>query len=497
MATVPLPANPDLGQLRKRARELQKAVRAGDRRALALVAEHNPRAEVRGFALHQAQLVVARRYGFTSWPHLSRHLEIINGRAWNFTEESGPSPAGERFLRLACLNFATDGPERRARAVALVAADPALPATSLAVAAACADVEAVGRHLAADPAAAVRRADPYGWSPLMYQAYARHDPSIGRAETLATARLLLDAGAEVNDGRFFGGLPTPFTVLTGLFAGNTRELPAHPWAVPFAEVLLAAGADPNDGQTLYNRMFDPADDHLEVLFAHGLGRRDGGPWRRLLGDQVESPAVMLAALLDYAVSHDQRARVALMARNGVDVTGPLTTVRSYNDTGRTPIEVALRNGNRALADDLRGRGATEPALTPVDAFIGAALAGDAAAVAATAPEIVAAARTARPGVIVWAAGLRRTTSVELLVAAGFDIDALGRSDVPAEQRWHTALHAAVECDDAALARRLLDLGAGLSSRDERFHATPLDWARHLGRDRLVALLTEAKPSHGS
>jgi hypothetical protein len=135
--------------------------------------------------------------------------------------------APERFLRLACLNFATDAPERRARAAALLAAGPALPATSLAVAAACADVEAVRRHLAADPAAAARRADPYGWSPLMYQAHARHDPSIGRAATLSTARLLLDAGAEVNDGRFFGGLPTPFTVLTGLFAGNTRERPIY------------------------------------------------------------------------------------------------------------------------------------------------------------------------------------------------------------------------------------------------------------------------------
>jgi ankyrin repeat protein len=490
MATVPLPENPDLGQLRKRARELQKAVRAGDREALTLIAEHNPQADVRGFALNQAHLALARRYGFTSWPHLTRHLEIIKARTWNFTEENADlASAAARFLRLACLNFADDSPARRARAATLFAADPALPAASLAVAAACADVQAVRRHLAADPSAATRRAEPYGWSPLMYQAYARHDPSIGRAATLATARLLLDAGADPGDGRFFLGLPTPFTLLTGLFGGNTADLPEHPQAIPFAELLLAAGADPNDGQTLYNRMFGRADDHLEVLFAHGLGRGDGGPWRRLLGDQVESPAVMLAALLDYAVSHDQRSRVALMARNGVDVTGPLTTVRPYNHAGRTPIELALLSGNRPLADQLRGFGATPPRLTPVEAFIAAALAGDAAEVAGTAPEVIAEARKQRPGVIVWAAALRRAGSIDLLVAAGFDVDAMGRSDVPVETGWHTALHAAVEKNDVTLVRKLLDLGASRDIRDRRFQATPADWAAHFGREQLVRLLT--------
>ena len=39
MATVPLPQDPDLGQLRTQARELQRAVRAGEPAVLALVAE--------------------------------------------------------------------------------------------------------------------------------------------------------------------------------------------------------------------------------------------------------------------------------------------------------------------------------------------------------------------------------------------------------------------------------------------------------------------------
>ena len=482
MPTFPLPEHPDLGQLRKLARELQRQVRAGDPAALAL-ADHP--AAVRTFPLSAAQRVLARRYGFASWPRLRRHVEVITARTWTLSE---PASAEPDFLRLACLTWGHEPVDRRA-AAALLAADPDLPATSLAVAAACADVAQVRRHLAADPAAAGRRADPFDWSPLMYQAYARHDPLIGRDATLTTARLLIDAGADPNDGRFFLGLPTPFTVLTGVFGAASPDLPAHPHATAFAELLLDAGADPNDGQTLYNRMFATDDDHLRVLFAYGLGRGDGGPWHRLLGDQVESPRQMLAALLDWAVAHDQRARVALLAANGVDVTAPIAAGRHYSATGRTPIEIAQLSGNTELAEELRSLGAAEPRLSPEEAFVAAVLAGDARAVAATPAPVLASARLLRPGLIVWAAGLGRSASVELLVSSGFDVNAFGRADVPVEDRWETALHTAVRNDDLALARRLLALGADPDLPDQRFGSTPLGWAQHLGRPSLVDLLT--------
>ena len=534
MPTVPLPEHPNLDQLRKQAKELQRAVRTGDPRSVALVARHCP-AAARPLSLSTAQLVLARHHGFPSWPRLRRHVEVIAARTWTLTEppssghgESSESPAAA-FLRLACLNFTRDAPAHRERAAQLLAAEPALPATSPAVAAACADVEALRGHLAADPGAATRPAAPHGWSPLMYQAYARHDPAIGRDATVATARLLLAAGADPNDGRFFLGLPTPFTVLTGVFAGATADQPAHPHAAALADVLLAAGADPNDGQTLYNRMFGADDGHLRVLFAHGLGRDGGGPWHTLLGDQLESPAEMLSALLDWAVTHDQRDRVALLAANGVDLHAPITARRRYSDTGRTPIELALLNGHTALAAQLRAERTQSPSLgpagdspapdlaaggsptpdlsgagspapniggaglpvnfTPADAFVAAALAGDADGVAGTPEPVVEAARTARPGLIVWATALGRAESVELLAAAGFDVNVYGRADVPVEEPWQTALHVAAGDGDLSMARRLLALGADPDRRDRRFRATPLDWARHFAREPLIALLT--------
>ncbi len=134
------------------------------------------------------------------------------------------------------------------------------------------------RHLAG-PArrAASSTGGPYGWSPLLYQAYARHNPGVELAATLETARLLLAAGADPNDGRFWHALPTPFTVLTGVLGYGERRQPWHPHAIAFARLLLESGADPNDGQTLYNRMFGSNNDHLVLLFQHGLGRDTEGP----------------------------------------------------------------------------------------------------------------------------------------------------------------------------------------------------------------------------
>lgn len=70
------PERPDLAQLRRQAKELQRAAQAGDAEALARVGGVSDR-----LSLSAAQLAVAREYGFASWPRLKaevdrrRHLE--------------------------------------------------------------------------------------------------------------------------------------------------------------------------------------------------------------------------------------------------------------------------------------------------------------------------------------------------------------------------------------------------------------------------------------
>src|SRR5258708_1758594 len=83
---------PNLDQYKKQAKELVKAAKAGDARAFALMREHHPRlknasdAELRRakFALADAQLIVARRHGFESWPKFAKRLETIIAREHDF-----------------------------------------------------------------------------------------------------------------------------------------------------------------------------------------------------------------------------------------------------------------------------------------------------------------------------------------------------------------------------------------------------------------------------
>jgi ankyrin repeat protein len=138
---------------------------------------------------------------------------------------------------------------------------------------------------------------------------------------VAAAGILLESGADPNAGYLWEGLVPPFTVLTGLFGEGEQgpvNQPRHPSSISLARVLLDAGADPNDGQTLYNRMFRPDDDHLEVLLPAGLGRGDGGPWKRLLGDRVPTPTELVADVLERAVNFGHGDRVALLRAHGID-----------------------------------------------------------------------------------------------------------------------------------------------------------------------------------
>jgi ankyrin repeat protein len=72
-----LPAHPDLHQLKRQAKELLKAFAAGDAAAVVEVNAHYQGAVAESFALHDAQLVLARSYGFPSWPKMKAYVDGI------------------------------------------------------------------------------------------------------------------------------------------------------------------------------------------------------------------------------------------------------------------------------------------------------------------------------------------------------------------------------------------------------------------------------------
>jgi ankyrin repeat protein len=461
---VPLPEQPSLEQLRNQAKDLRRTS---------------------GIPLWEAQLSVARRYGFTSWARLKQHVELLT-RYSRFPERVATDSDAGTFLRLACLSYYDDEPGQWEQARRILERAPGLAEGNVYVGAATADAGALRRVLAADPAAASREGGPFQWEPLCYLAYARHDPAISLAATLETARLLLDAEADPNSGYLWHGLPTPFTALTGVFgegeAGPVRA-PRHPHSLPLARLLLEAGADPNDGQALYNRMFEPGNDHLELLFEFGLGTGDGGPWRRRLGDALDTPAEMVRGQLAWAVTHGMTERVRLLVEHGVDVSARLD--------GVTATSMAATTGHADLVDYLVAHGAPPLDLPPADAFVAAALAADRPRLGrllADHPGLPGELRAARPALITWAAACGNPAAVEILAELGFDVNAKGRTDVPSDQPWQTALHKAAEDGNVELARTLLRLGADPDIRDHRFDSTPLGWARHFGQQAIIELL---------
>jgi len=78
--TRTLAVEPNLDQLRRQAKELLAAFAAGSAEASAEVHTHYRDASAATFALHDAQLVIARAYGFDSWSRLKAHVEGLTAK---------------------------------------------------------------------------------------------------------------------------------------------------------------------------------------------------------------------------------------------------------------------------------------------------------------------------------------------------------------------------------------------------------------------------------
>lgn len=82
---LPLPARPNLEFERKRARQILRAIHAGDADALYRVRRYRSNVRATSVKLADVQLTVARDYGFPSWPRLVAYYVT-----WNRHEQSGP-----------------------------------------------------------------------------------------------------------------------------------------------------------------------------------------------------------------------------------------------------------------------------------------------------------------------------------------------------------------------------------------------------------------------
>jgi ankyrin repeat protein/ketosteroid isomerase-like protein len=478
-----LPGNANLEQLKNGAKSFQRAVRAGDAGAAEVVNEFHPRLAtalpgspaLAGFTRADALLVVARRFGFPSWAKLKAHLELVE----RYARSPHQQPVGEpltddqavidEFLRLACLNYGDDDPDRFRRAQALLAQHDWLAGASIHTIAATGEVDGAHELLDRDPSQASLLGGPHGWEPLLYLTYSRVPLAAGRSG-VAVARLLLEHGADPNAGYLWEGLIPPFTALTGALGGG-GTIPKHEEELALARLLLQAGADANDGQALYNQGWGPhpGEDWLGLLFEFGLGRGDGGRWRRLLGERQDSPKKMLEDLLIAAASHGLTDRVRRLLARGVDPEGRETKHPIYR--GRSPVQEAALNGHMDIVTLLLDAGASWDH-DQVDELIAIAMSGDPAGVErllANDPGLRERAIERRPEQLVRAAEQNRYDPVALLIELGFDVNARDRT---------APLHEAAMHGNLPVIRLLLEHGADPNIHDTGYDATPAGWAEH-------------------
>lgn len=469
-----LPARPSLEHLKKQAKRLLRAARDADPAAHFRIGPYF--GDPARITLQQAQLVVARDYGFSSWTRLKRHID--SGVGADETTETRAT----RFLDLACMHYGPDpnrGPAEFEQAAALLAAHPEIAAHSLHCAAAAGDRDQLRRILAQAPEAVDDKGGPFQWTALMYGAYARLP---GRS-SFGAAQLLLQAGADPN-AHYMSYGTYRFSVLTGVFGdgeGGPARQPPHPDMEAFARALLKAGANPNDSQGAYNRCFSPDNRHLELMLEYGLKDSDPSDWWLTEPEHDPRDHRTMHFQLIMALRWGFADRARLLIEHGVDINSPDSNYYPTHTAGHAPYQVALMRGLPEIAALIKDRGGVAEPLGGAELFQAACMAGDLETAQSLACDHLGAFPEDEAELLREAAGNGNLKAVQTMIALGVELN-------PPGQR--TALHAAAYKGHVEVIRALLEAGAESALRDPDYNTPAFVHAMHNFQEAAVTLLME-------
>ena len=469
-----IPARPDLGHLKKQAKELLASYRSGDPAAFSRFRDALPAAARKddtaiaalGLRLHDAQSCLAREYGFVSWVDLQGFVVA------RIAQANDPARAVLLWLRAAYAGEISGGNNLANPAVAarLLEESPGLLGADPYLACAIGDEDVLRQAIARDPDWARRAGGPLLLPPLNAVVYSSlvQLPAF-RDRLRACAGLLLDAGADPN--QTIGSrwppasldAPSEETRLSALYgaAGQNRD-------VEITRLLLDAGADPNDGESLYHSLEDPACTRL-LLKAGARVSGTNALYRVLDLDILES----LQLLLSSGGDPNEKAPGVPTSDWGTPLLWAIRRRRSpahiaaLLDAGadasvRTPEGIdahtlALRFGLTEVAQLLAQRIGGDALLPPDEQFIAACARGDRPAalrMQAEHPQLLSTLSAAQLRLLPeLAAQPGCGEAVQLMVELGWPITTTGGD-------WDgSALNQAVFRGDAALARFLLAHGA--------------------------------------
>jgi ankyrin repeat protein len=479
MTSQQLPERANLKQLKKQAKSLLHAAQAREPDALSRfqALPSLARLSVAEFgastlALHDAQSVIAREYGFKSWNELREHVQ---DRALSF------EAAVDEFLRCA-----TGGAP--ARAFRLLERYPAIAHASLYTELVLGASAAVEERLRKHPEAATQPGGIQNWEPILYVCHTclHHDAPARAAGLVETARGLLARGADPNaEYHWNWHRELPRTALWGALCAVNH--------LPLAEVLLEGGANPTDGVSLHITAGSGMLPAVELLHRFGVDVNGipGGvpPLRYILGWAANTPerSAGVRWLLEHGADpnlvwnefgdaplHIAAERwdvpmVESVVRHGADI-------HQRRADGRTAYTVAALHGNQSVAEWLLAHGANDE-LSLLEQFVSAAARGD----RARGDELL----TAHPDLrgelgkfgnehhlLMHVAAERGDAPVlETMLACGFDPNVKDHDGI-------TALHRAAMGGRVEAVRVLLAGGAAVNALDGMFSGTPLLWASH-------------------
>ncbi|WP_432731815.1 hypothetical protein [Variovorax sp. W6] len=472
-----MPARPDLGHLKKQAKELLALYRSNDPTATTRFREALPAAAGKsdaaiaamGLRLHDAQSCIAREYGFQSWADLQGF--VLARRS----QTDDPARAVLQWLRLVYAGDIAGGTNRARPALALrlLEESPDLPGDDPVLACAMGNEAPIRQAIERDPGWVNRAGGPLALPPLVAVTHSGLLQLPDYQQRLRDcAKLLLDAGADPDQS--VGNRWPPASLdapaederLSALYgaAGQNRD-------PVLTRLLLDAGADPNDGESLYHSLENPACTRL-LLEAGARVAGTNALYRVLDLDDVEALRLLLAhggnaneppmgpptsdwgSLLLWAIRRRKSpAHIQALLEAGAD---PSATTAE----GTSAYIAALRFGLPEVAGLLQQAAGDAP--LPVDeAFIAACARGDEAiarSIQSAHPGIVGSLSEAQLRLLPELAAQGCADAVKLMVELGWPIATRGGD-------WDaSALNKAVFRGDAALVRFLLEHGASWQER---------------------------------
>jgi ankyrin repeat protein len=461
----------NLDHLKKQAKQLIRLYRSRDTAAMARFRSTLPATAGLsnedlwscGLRLHDAQSCIAREHGFASWPDLKRYVEV---------QAVAQKERAVRVLHWAQLVYSGDvsGTVNRANprvALRILADDPDLAAGDPWLACAIGDERALRQATQADPTWVNLSGGPLRLPPLFAVAHS----SLLRVEEFRerlhrSAKLLIAAGADVNQhihSRWPPGSLSepdqryPLSTLYGA-AGSNHD-------PDLTKLLLEAGANPNDGESLYHSLEKPACTRL--LLEHGARIAESNAIYRAMdldddtalklllahgGDPNEParnpPLTDWGSPLAWAIRRRRPRHAKALLDAGADVS------RKTPD-GASAYQLSLRFGLSDIAALLRQR-IDVPDMSDEERFVAACARGDeteARTIRSRRPDLPAALPPVQLRLLPDMAAEGADDAVRLMVSLGWPITVRGGD-------WDgSALNLAVFRGNAALTRFLLEHGA--------------------------------------